>query len=227
MKKIYSLIICAIALSGCSTPAIWEYTPKEYTNKDEAKYSIQIPQFTDAREEAAEDVLKGGKVALHWAPLVLYSNVTDVHHPEESLVEISDMSTVFPQATGAELASSGLFKTISVLPSSKEKTDYTLKGTIINTKATKTLTSYGLSFAGSAVSLLGIPSGIARNSITVQFQLVDKKGNVVFEKKYTDRSSRPVYVYTEFSKSYFAPQAEVYQHINRLLIKDLKENIFQ
>lgn len=214
-----------IALSGCTSK--WEYRPKSYSQDKTTEYSVQIPQFTDARAEGSEDVMKGGKFALQWVPFVVKSNVTDVHHPEGKLIDMSDMSTVFPKATGAELASSELFKTISVMPNNKEKTDYTLKGTIVETHATKNVSAYGLSFAGNVLSLLGIPSGVARSSITVRFELIDKKGNVVFDKKYTEVSSRPVYIYNELSKKYFMQQSDVYQNINLHLIKDLKKTLIK
>jgi len=225
MKKIYTLITCLVVLCGCTSR--WEYTPRQYKESEESKYSIQIPEFSDIRKEDTEDAFRGKEYAVHFLPIIPGTTVTNVHHPEGTLIDMPDMKTTLPEATAAELAGSGLFETISVLPQKEEKADYTLKGTIVETHSSKDIRAYGLSLIGKAISVLGIPSGVARNSMTIQFQLTDKNKKVVFERSYTENSSRPVFIYNELSKRHFAQQAEVYQNINRRLIKDLKENVLK
>ena len=219
MKKIF-LLICSIVISGCA--GTWDYTPRQYKTNEPATSSIQILKFSDARNEATNDTFKLGKFILHWVPFVLWSNVTDVYTPEGNLIKMSNMTEELAEATGAELTSSGLFENVFVMSEVKNSyADYTLKGTIIETHSSKTVSAYGLSFIGNIISLFGVPSGKVKNSITIKYTLTDKSGNKVFEKTYTENSSRPIFIYTELGKGIFKIQSRVYQNINKKLIKDL------
>ena len=152
----------------------------------------------------------------------MWSNVTDDSSPEGDLIKMSSMTEVLPKATGMELSSTGLFKDVSVMHKGNVSADYTLKGTIVDTHSSKSVSAYGLSFIGNAISLFGVPSGNVRNSMTVKYTLTDRSGRKVFEKSYTENSTRPIFIYTELDKGIFAIQSRVYQNINRRLVKDLR-----
>lgn len=221
MKKLLSLVVCSIIMSGCAAKN-WNYTPTQYRTKNPGTANIQILKFTDARDVTVNDPFKTGKFFLQWVPFVLWSNVTDDSSPEGDLIKMSSMTEVLPKATGMELSSTGLFKDVSVMPKGNVSADYTLKGTIVDTHSSKSVSAYGLSFIGNAISLFGVPSGNVRNSMTVKYTLTDRSGRKVFEKSYTENSTRPIFIYTELDKGIFAIQSKVYQNINRRLVKDLR-----
>ena len=224
MKKLVFLFVSSLLFSGCATKN-WEYNPRQYKTKYPTNYSINVLKFSDERDTSVNDPFKPGKFALQWVPFVLWSNVTDVSSPEGSLINMSSMTEVLPQATGMELSSTGLFKNVSVMPKSNVSADYTLRGSIINTHSSKTVTAYGLSALGNIISLFGVPSGNIRNSLSVKFTLNDKKGRTLFEKTYTENSWRPIFIYTELDKGVFSVQSKVYQIINERLVKDLRNII--
>ena len=223
MKRLFTLIICALFLSSCSST--WDYTPRNWRTKNRTASTIQVSQFNDARNVVTNDVFKPGKFILHEVPLILWSNITDVDHPEGNVIEMPNMVSVLPKATATELSATGMFKDVFVMSEKAGTADYTLKGTIIDTHSSKTISAYGLSVIGNMISLLGVPSGKVKNTMTVKYQLLDKNNKVIFDKTYTENSSRPIFIYTELSKSQFEIQSSIYQNINIRLIKDLSSVI--
>ena len=226
MKKILLIIALGVLLTGCSVK--WNYTPSVRQISDgESKYTINVQSFSDTRSDSAEnDTIKAGKVILHWIPLVLWSNVTTVNKPEGNGIDMPSMTEVLPKNTATELTNSGLFKNVTL--NSNKSADYTLKGTIVETLTTRSATSYGLSFVGTLFEgIFWTPAGNAKNHMRIRFELVNKSGNVILSKEYRSSSWKPFFVYKLFSKSGIGLQSQLYQNINRQLVRDIEKALIR
>lgn len=225
MKKIMSVIVLVMLLTGCAVK--WNYTPAVQQVKNaESRYTINVQSFSDARSDSDEnDAIKAGKVILHWVPLVLWSNVTTVNKPEGNGIDMPSMTEVLPKNTATELANSGMFKSVDI--NTNKQTDYTLKGTVIQTLTTRSATSYGLSFVGTLFEgIFWCPAGNVKNHMRIKFELVNNKnGKVILSKEYHSSSWRPFFVYKLFSKSGIGLQSRLYQNINRQLVNDIEKVI--
>ena len=93
------------------------------------------------------------------------------------------------KATVTSIRKSGLFKDVFfTFGGEKDKADLLFKGEIVSTKYEGTIYSYGLSFEGPLLWILGLPSGSSINHLILKFSLVDLKTNkTVWESAYTDQ----------------------------------------
>ena len=218
MKRIMILLSLWI-MCGCSVSNnVWKYTaePKIY-QEPKVKASIQIPAFRDLRKNDNE-ILNGGKFFLAMLPLVPYATVTDIKVPEGNIAKAPE---IFAQATGEEIANAALFDDVIIMPTSqKMNSDYLLEGTILSSNVRQTITYYGLSLPGDLLWLLGAPMGKAYNDLTIQYRLLDKKYDVIWDKTYFKEKGWLLSFYNQEGLNYYE---ELYKDINMQLLEDLKE----
>lgn len=151
-------------------------------------------------------------------PLVPYATVTDIKVPEGNIAKAPE---IFAQATGEEIANAALFDDVIIMPTSqKMNADYLLEGTILSSNVRQTITYYGLSLPGDLLWLLGAPMGKAYNDLTIQYRLLDKKYDVIWDKTYFKEKGWLLSFYNHEGLNYYE---ELYKDINMQLLEDLKE----
>ena len=220
MKKILSLFILVIMLSGCASVQGWKYTsePKVYKKPDINK-TIVIAPLRDER------INENGAKASAWLaliPLVPYSTLSEVNVPESSPFLKFKPIEDFPKAISEEINNASLFME-SYFSDRTSDADFILTGTLKESKIIQRWTFYGLSLPGDLLWLLGMPLGRTHNDIEVEFKLIDKNYNIYFEKTYKTKE--------KFNNGYWTNPHEsfrfeiAFKRIALELIEDLRKVI--
>lgn len=216
MKNIFAVLFFVI-LSGCANVQTWKYTaePKSY-NVPKIEKTVVVPPFRDIRPNYNSNKY----MALAWIPLVPYSQVIEANTPEGlpfSLTNVNSAAETLAKTTAEELNNAAIFKNV-YFAFNVEEAQFILEGTLKDFKLERYWTYYGLSLPGDLLWILGFPAGKAYNTITVQYRLVDKNGNELFNKEYSQQESWLQGLYYGLDNYRLE---KIMKKINMELVKDL------
>lgn len=201
MRKINILVVLALfcfSITGCATQRGWRYSAEAKKFRDPiVNKSVAVPPFKDARPDKNNNALmmymiplvpfgwcdystpEGGGIKLNSAPIWLFK-------PTEDLAK----------AAAEELAASGLFKEVFFTQRASEG-DLIFSGMINSTHYSGTMVSYGLSAYGPLLWFVGFPCGSIHNELAVDFSLVDRDNNLLWQNNYKlNYDKSPVWIYS-------------------------------
>jgi hypothetical protein len=237
MKKLYISLAGFILLSlcGCGTPATFKYPPKGaepvvFTRYPVFDRKVTVTPFTDKRGTKNQM----STLWLYLIPLWPYGPVT-YERPEKAHWYVSVDSFHFtPQIELAEAAAdslkkSNLFESVKYAPAPpKNANSLIFGGEIYSTQYHGRLASYGLSWLGPWLWMVGLPSADIRNRLTIKFYLkhpASKKllWNFIFD----DEDSHAVglfYSYGEDVQAYSGLMQKAMNDAIRDLAASLRQN---
>jgi hypothetical protein len=200
MKNLLNYTIATISLAfltGCGTTAKFVYPAKmkdliRFQESVATKKTVAVLPFDDYRD----DTNTSGTIALFWVPLMPWGWVT-YQRPDASRMFISiaefnfNPSEDLAKAVALSLRRSNLFEdAYFTFGGDKDKADYIFSGEIISTEYLGTQYSYGLSFAGPYLWILGAPVGSSANTLNLKFYLKEKTSKKILWEYVFNRSER-------------------------------------
>ncbi|UDQ97263.1 hypothetical protein AAEX28_09485 [Lentisphaerota bacterium WC36G] len=235
--KILRLVIIAILLfilTGCGTTAKFVY-PSSMKNLVQVDSNpvyhkkIAILPFYDYRSNENST----GTRLLQLIPLFPYGYI-NYNRPEAAVLFISvhkfgfSPSEDLAKAAALSLRHSNLFdEAFFTFGGQQNKADYVMYGNIYSTLYHGTIYSYGLSFAGELLWILGAPQGVSQNNLEINFQLKDKNKKVVWEHTYKGQNECMQWLYYRNGhdvKAYSILMEEAMNEVVKDLAKTFKNN---
>ncbi len=204
--KWFLIIVSALVSAGCATQYSWVYSANNYkpvnTKSDK---SVAVLPFKDGRSNE-----NSTKIFLYLIPLVPFGPA-DYDVPEGAQKHINSGLWTnykpvedFPKALAEELRSANLFKE-AYFDFKKGGSDYVINGTILSTKYSGKIISYGLSAYGPILWLIGLPASSISNELSLELVLLDSKTDkILFTKRYTTEPYEKVgWIYSLPSDFYY------------------------
>ena len=172
-----STSMLVLGLTACTVARDWQYPPDPPGALLNVKGTKAVPikvgvlPLRDLRGQSEQR--RSWVVAF---PLVPYG-VSTYDRPEtvkdswgNTLIQM-DPPRDFAKAIVSELQHAGIFSSVALADSVREKPDLILSGTLRSTNWKRTLTTYGLGPVGPLFWVLGAPMGSATNTVSMDLQL--------------------------------------------------------
>ena len=188
MKKYcFLLLVASMFLSGCGTTGKFVY-PANYQKLvrlyEQPKYNLTVAvlPFEDMRG----DVNSMGGFYLYLIPLVPYGSMKyerpDAANFFNTITKFEfNVTEDLSKAVVVSLQRSGLFKDVFfTFGGEKANADLIIKGKILSTDWVGKIYSYGLSVAGPALWIFGLPCGSSNNKLSLELELNDKKPSKIW-----------------------------------------------
>lgn len=198
MKKmnVFAIILMTSFLVGCGTTAKFVYPAKMDTmvkiqTSPVSDKKVAVIPFDDYRNSENTS----GSVGFAYLPLMPFGWV-EYNRPDAARMFITIQqyeftpAEDFPKAAALSLRKSGLFKDAYFSFGNDDKADYVLCGEIKSTKYVGNMWTYGLSFFGSYLWILGLPVGNSECELAIVLTL-KKQNKVVWE--YTFNRSNKIW----------------------------------
>jgi hypothetical protein len=187
MKLLLFLIAAPLLFTGCASQKTWVYRANSYSlasSKTEKKVAI-LP-FEDSRENKNENLWGISFIPLvPYGPMNFNSPEGVSQHATSGLWMNFKPTEDFPKALAEDLRNTGLFSD-AFFDFRRESGDFAVKGKIISTKYDGRIITYGLSFYGAYLWLVGFPCAWTQNELSLEIGLVDSKTDkLLFLKTYT------------------------------------------
>lgn len=197
MRKLISICACAgaLLLAGCGTTAKFVYPAKmetlvRFSAAPVYEKRVAVVPFDDYRN--AENSF--APILLCYIPLVPFG-WAEYNRPDAARKFISVESFDFTpsedlaKAAALSLRRSNLFSdAFFTFGGEKDSADFVLSGSIRSTRYLGHMWTYGLSFYGPYLWLLGLPSGNSENALSLELTL-KRKNRIVWEYSF-DRSRK-------------------------------------
>ena len=201
--------VAVLIIGGCSSPSpSFEYPPAfppliKAGPQVTASHSITVEKFQDFRGKS-NDITP---IYLYLVPLCPFGYF-DYERPEngEWYMGIDqyhfDPSSDFSRAAAVSLKYSGLFtQVLTPTDSGAAQSDYILRGAILTTYYRSRTFSYGLSFEGAWMWVIGAPAGTSLNRVGFCLWLVDRKtGRTVWTYGFDRDDYLTIWLYFRYDK---------------------------
>ncbi len=196
-----AILALSSLLGGCGSVAQWTYPTGHYEESRSPQMGdavVVVLPFEDARDAGNSNAM-----ALSLIPLVPFGNASyqraEGGRPYLSLQEYTgNPPEDLAKAAAVELRRQGLVERafFSYGGGDAEIATHVLRGTLRRFHYEGTLISYGVSFLGVYLWMLGLPMGSSRDTIEVELALVDRRdGREVWRGRIeqTDRITQGLY----------------------------------
>ncbi len=214
-----ALLAVAWLAASCASTAHFDYRRAPGTMQrfrhPISHQSVCVEPFRDFRQatlqnETPELSSERGSFALGWVPLMPYAWVSK---PRPEVAGDHNFATLRSywcqfdvELAGAAVASlnySHLFSTPCVLAASGvAETDWIFRGTLYDSRYEGARLTYGVTYLlAPALWLIGFPTGVSHNHLSVGFELINRRtGKVAWEFHYSDKSSTVHWLYWNVGK---------------------------
>lgn len=184
MKRVFITftLCCTVFLTGCVTS--FQYGANELKTIKPVPAATQQPCFVETFVDARGNPKNKNTLFQTWIPLVPYGE-KESFYPEQGNVYIfvgsysANVATDLTNAAIMSLKKSGVFSSVSSAPTPMIPRGYTLQGQICNFSVKEYMTTYCLSFFGSLLYFVGLPSGSSTNRIGLDLTLKDNATNAI------------------------------------------------
>jgi hypothetical protein len=184
----------------------WQYVPNLYQRPSQKfeRTAVVLP-FNDGRQSNyTQPFLRC------WIPFTLYCTF-EFEPPEGSsgLNAFQNMSKTnpytvrfspkedFATALSTELEAAGIFRSVT-FGADSSKSDYIIRGTILDTTLDNTVYTYGFLFIGMCLWFAGVPAGTYSNDLALELSCTDTRtGKTILSKVYRDKETRPFWIYAQ------------------------------
>ena len=198
----------AVILTGCSSVATFDYASApgvmaKFEKSEASQKTVAVVPFLDQRQTKYYDPLQAKQASAHpegdhgsyWFGLIplIPAGFYEKEEPEktaEGFVSIGafqfDPASDLSNAAYTSLQESGLFAGVSKANSAEQAdADYIFRGKVTNTFYAGSIYSYCLTYLISPVFwVLGAPFGTSENELWVKFELLNRKGDIVWSHEY-------------------------------------------
>lgn len=179
--RVFAALGVLLLGSGCGTTAKFVY-PSDPSNliRFSATSVFEGKVAVTPFEEYRSDKNSFSPFYLYLIPLMPFGYFSH-DRPEAARTFVSiqefdfDASEDLAKAAASSVRRSGLFDdAFFTYGGDKENADYVLEGDIISARYEGAIYSYGLSFVGTTLWLIGFPSGSSENFLTLHMRLLDR-----------------------------------------------------
>jgi len=186
-RMLLLLIVCFawIAFSGCSTHMAFTYPmnpPIRKLTSEPAAVKIAVLPTKDGRRANN----RSATMSFYWVPLMPFGWV-DYYRPEASRTFNTigmfnmDMEEDLAQAIAFHWQEAGVAKRVFFdFGGMVDQVDYVLESTLKESHYHGKIFTYGLSFIGPVLWVVGLPTGHSKVKFNLQLELKDRNGDVVW-----------------------------------------------